>query len=165
MVVTPLQLLAAYSAVANDGLWVRPTILRRARPAKTSRVLKPETALEMRRLLESCVLNGTGKPAKVRGYSLGGKTGSAQKADGKLGYRSDRFIASFAGLAPIKKPRLAILVTIDEPQGSHWGAVSAAPVFREVARQALMTLRIPPDTPGDLRDGASHGSWKVAARP
>jgi cell division protein FtsI/penicillin-binding protein 2 len=158
--VTPLQLLTAYAAVANGGKLVRPTILRQTHPAPGKQIIKPEVAKETLALLQDCVNMGTGKPAKIRGYEVGGKTGSAQKADGKFGYKTRKFIASFASVLPVNNPRIAILVTVDEPKGTHWGAVAAAPAVREVARQAVLELRIPPNNPADIVDGADRKTWR-----
>ncbi len=158
--VTPLQLLTAYAAVANGGRLIEPTILKRSRPAPFKQIISPQAAAETRELIKACVTDGTGKPAKIAGYGVGGKTGSAQKVTPGLGYRGGKFIASFASVLPIEHPRIAILVTVDEPKGTHWGAVAAAPVVREVARQAVIELGIPPDDKNDLVDGASHATWK-----
>jgi cell division protein FtsI/penicillin-binding protein 2 len=158
--VTPLQLLTAYAAVANGGKLIQPTILRRTGPAPGKQILKPGTAKKTLALLKDCVDFGTGKPAKIRGYEVGGKTGSAQKADGIHGYRNRKFIASFASVLPVDDPRIAILVTVDEPHGTHWGAVAAAPAVREVARQAVLELGIPPNNPADVVDGADRKTWR-----
>ncbi|MBW3625117.1 MAG: penicillin-binding protein 2 [Armatimonadetes bacterium] len=158
--VTPIQLLTAYSAVANGGKLVQPTILKRTRPVKARQIITPQAAAETRDLLQACVANGTGKPAKIRGYRVGGKTGSAQKVTPGIGYKGRKFIASFASVVPIQKPRIAILVTVDEPKGTHWGAVAAAPVVREVARQAVIELGIPPDNVNDPVDGSEPKTWK-----
>jgi stage V sporulation protein D (sporulation-specific penicillin-binding protein) len=178
---TPLRLAAAYAAIANKGLLMRPQIVKQVRypatptePARTRtfppvpvrQVIKPETAATVTRLLSQVVTDGTGKPAKVRGYQLVGKTGSAQKVvEGR--YVPGKFVASFIGYLPASNPRAVILVTVDEPHGTHWGAVAAAPVFREVARQTMWFLNVPPDDPNDVFDGSDPSTWnrqRVAKR-
>jgi cell division protein FtsI/penicillin-binding protein 2 len=170
---TPLRLATAYAAIANGGILMRPHIVKRiewpessrrpgqvetAKPEAVRRVITEKTAREITELLKGVVEDGTGKPAKIRGYQLVGKTGSAQKiVDGR--YSSDKFIASFVGFLPASKPRAVILVTVDEPKGTHWGATAAAPVFREVARQTVWYLRIPPDDPNDRFDGSDRSTW------
>lgn len=170
---TALRLAAAYGAIANGGTLMRPHIVKRidwpetsrrpgeveiAKPDAIRRVISENTSREMRELLKGVVEEGTGKPAKIRGYELCGKTGSAQKVvNGR--YSPDKFIASFIGFLPADKPRAVILVTVDEPKGTHWGATAAAPVFREVARQTVWYLRIPPDDPNDRFDGSDRSTW------
>jgi len=144
--VTPLQLLRAYCIVANGGYLVRPHLIldKSAAPPPKVRVLSETTAEQMRRLLIRVVETGTGKTAAITGYVVGGKTGTAQKAIPGVGYRSGKYIGSFIGLVPADNPRLAILVLMDEPKSGYYGGVVAAPVFREIARQALLHLALPP---------------------
>ncbi|HEY3285295.1 MAG TPA: penicillin-binding protein 2 [Armatimonadota bacterium] len=154
--VTPLQLCAAYAALGNDGALVQPTIFKR-RPGekpKSHRAISPGTAVAIQQLLQGVVEDGTGKPAKIRGYRVAGKTGSAEVAEGKAGYKVRKYIGSFAGLLPADHPKVAILVKVDNPKGSHWGASTAAPAWREVARKAMSRLRIPMDDPSDMADGS-----------
>jgi len=92
------------------------------------------------------VVEGTGTEAAVPGYTVAGKTGTASKAENG-GYSRSNYVASFVGLVPAKNPRLAILVTIDEPKGAIWGGVVAAPAFAEIARFDLQYLEVPPDAP------------------
>jgi len=143
--VTPLQLLRAYCVVANGGRLVRPHLVQKPpwENDRGVRVLSEETARQMRRLLVQVIENGTGKTAAVQGYLVAGKTGTAQKPLPGMGYRSEKYIASFIGFVPAENPRLALLVLLDEPKGSHYGGVVAAPIFREVAKQALLRLAIP----------------------
>lgn len=158
IVVTPLQMVAAYAAIANDGVYIPPTLVKSApgweRPLKREprAVMSPANAAALRSHMEAVVTSGTGKSAKVAGYSVAGKTGTAQLvANGR--YMSGAYVASFGGFAPASKPRLAILVSVWHPRRGQYGGVVAAPVFREIARNCLDYLAIPPDTPGDLRDG------------
>ncbi|MEK7847101.1 MAG: penicillin-binding transpeptidase domain-containing protein, partial [Nitrospinota bacterium] len=100
-------------------------------------------------ILEYVVKSGTGQKAAIGGYSVAGKTGTAQKADeGKKGYSEDKYMSSFVGYVPSKKPRLVIMVGIDEPEGFAWGGEVAAPVFREIARQSLRYLKVPSENEG-----------------
>ncbi|MBM3451401.1 MAG: penicillin-binding protein, partial [Armatimonadetes bacterium] len=92
-------------------------------------------------------VDGTGKAAAIDGYTVAGKTGTAQKPGPSGGYAAGRYIASYVGLVPASRPRLAILVAVDEPSDGYYGGVVAAPVFQRIASQALWTLRVPPDAP------------------
>jgi cell division protein FtsI (penicillin-binding protein 3) len=108
------------------------------------------TAAEMRKMMEGVVLYGTGKQAQLNGYSSGGKTGTAQKIDPATGlYSKTLHIASFAGIAPVNNPVIAVAVVIDSPKGNYYGATVSAPVFAEVAQQVLEYLAVPHDI--DLR--------------
>jgi cell division protein FtsI/penicillin-binding protein 2 len=153
--VTPLQLAAAYGAVANGGTLMRPHILRAVRaggvetpvkPEPIRRVVSPEVAAAVRSMLGTVVETGTGAAAQIAGFSVGGKTGSAQVA-GAHGYESGHYVASFVGLYPLSHPRLVILCAVFEPQGVHWGAAVAAPVVHDLAKQAMLQLHITPDAP------------------
>ncbi len=152
LAVTPLQMVAAYSSVANGGEWVQPHLIKaRLLPDGTRqetvvprrRVCSPATAKLIRGYLERVVTKGTGGSAAIPGYRVAGKTGTAQKA-GEHGYGSGKAIGSFIGFVPADNPRFTILAIIDEPQGSHYGGVVAAPVFREVGLRALSFYNIPP---------------------
>jgi len=168
--VTPLQMITAVSAMANGGLMVRPHVVRELRrgnqvvePSEQQqlarRVIQATTAATMRRMLEGVVLGGTGKLAKLDGYTSAGKTGTAQKYDPNTGrYSAHDLIASFVGFAPLNTPAVTILVQLDSPAGAHEGGQVAAPVFKRVAQQTLAYLDVPHDVPtaaGPLR--ASHG--------
>jgi len=152
--VTPLQLLAAYCAVANGGILPRLHLVRRVvasadgpgkdiRP-RGKRVMSAATAATLRKMLEGVVVRGTGKAAAIPGYRIAGKTGTAQKPTKEAGFKSGKYVGSFVGFLPADKPRIAILVSIDEPKGVHYGAVVAAPVFRAVASRAAAHLGIAP---------------------
>ena len=155
--VTPLQMITAVSAMANGGLIVRPHIVREQRHGnqltesqepQPRRVIKETTAASMRRMLEGVVLGGTGKLAKLEGFTSAGKTGTAQKYDPETGrYSSHDLIASFVGFAPINTPAVTILVQLDSPAGRHEGGQVAAPVFQRVAQQVLAYLEVPRDVP------------------
>jgi cell division protein FtsI (penicillin-binding protein 3) len=160
---TPLQLVTAFSAIANGGLLNKPGVVREIRrggqgvPARQGgpaaadaprRVIRPETAATLRRMLEGVILEGTGKLARLEGYTAAGKTGTAQKIDPATGRYSLRdYIASFIGFAPVNSPAISVLVALDSPLGGHHGGDVAAPAFREVTQQTLAYLRVPPDLP------------------
>jgi len=160
--VTPLQMINAVSSVANGGLLYKPRVVEEMRrgdrvlplegpsaPAEARRVIRPETAATMRRLMEGVILNGTGKSARLAGWTAGGKTGTAQKIDPANGrYSRTKVIASFIGFAPINNPAVTILVSVDSPEGwPHDGATVAAPVFKRIAEQVLPYLDVPRDVP------------------
>jgi cell division protein FtsI (penicillin-binding protein 3) len=144
--VTPIQMAAAYGAVANGGVWLRPRLVA-DRPIKRRRVVSKAVSDQLMSMLEDVVIEGTGQEAEVEGYQVAGKTGTAAKPDPSGGYSSSRYVASFVGVVPASAPRLVVLVTVDEPRGAIWGGVVAAPAFQEIARFALQYLEIPPDGP------------------
>ena len=155
---TPLQLAAAYGAIANGGMLMRPHIIRATRrdgketlvaPTPVRRVLDPPVAAAVRSMLGTVVQAGTGRPAQIADFSVGGKTGSAQ-VSGPHGYEEGHFVASFVGLYPLSHPRLVILCAVFQPQGIHWGASVAAPVVHNIAREAMLQMQISPDAPGTL---------------
>jgi cell division protein FtsI (penicillin-binding protein 3) len=159
--VTPIQLISAVSAIANGGMLYRPHVIAELRrgeqalpaegplaPVEPRRVIRPETAATLRRLMEGVVLEGTGKLAHLDGWTAAGKTGSAQKIDPATGrYSRTQLIASFTGFAPISNPAVTILVSLDSPVGQHEGGEVAAPVFKRVAEQVLPYLDVPRDVP------------------
>ncbi len=146
--VTALQLARAYGALANDGLMLPVTLLRRDSPVRARRVMSPRTARQIREMLERAVSRtGTGRAAQVLHYRVAGKTGTVHKlVSGN--YAEDRYVASFAGMAPASNPQLIMVVTVDEPgEQRHFGGQTAAPVFSRVMAGALRLLNIPPDLP------------------
>jgi cell division protein FtsI (penicillin-binding protein 3) len=160
--VTPIQLISAVSAIANGGLLYKPHVvleLRRGEQAlpaaadsalasEPRRVIRPQTAATLRRLMEGVVLNGTGKLAHLEGWTAAGKTGSAQKIDPATGrYSHTQLIASFTGFAPISSPAICVLVSLDSPIGPREGGQVAAPVFKRVAEQVLSYLNVGRDVP------------------
>ena len=142
--VTPLQMAAAYGAVANGGVWHRPRLVADRHPVHR-RVMSRGVANQLMSMLRDVVIEGTGMEAEVDGYQVAGKTGTAAKPDPRGGYSNSRYVASFVGVVPASAPRLVVLVTVDEPHGAIWGGVVAAPAFQEIARFALQYLEIPPD--------------------
>jgi cell division protein FtsI/penicillin-binding protein 2 len=142
--VTPMQMAAAYSAIANGGVLVRPHIVQ-GDAAPKRRVITARTAWAVSRMLEGVLApGGTGSEAVVNGYTLAGKTGTAQKPDGTGGYSATKFVASFVGFAPANKPRLLVAVMVDEPKGDIYGGSVAAPAFQKIVSFALPYLGIPP---------------------
>jgi cell division protein FtsI (penicillin-binding protein 3) len=156
--VTPLQMLVALSAIANGGELVRPFLAEKLvyadgsehilnRPLATRRVISQQTSEKMKELLVRVVTEGTGKNAAIPGYTVAGKTGTAQKArSGYAGYEPGKWVCSFMGFAPAEDPKLAMIVLIDEPRTDYaTGGLIAAPVFQEVMKYALTTMSILPD--------------------
>jgi cell division protein FtsI/penicillin-binding protein 2 len=165
--VTPIQLISAYSAIANGGILIQPRLVRDVfrgtshealPPARGRRVVSEQTAATMRRLFEGVIDHGTGTTARVSGYTAGGKTGTAQKIDSTGHYSKSHYIASFVGFAPVDKPAIAILVTIDSPVGAIYGRDVAAPAFASIASQTLSYLNIPQDNPSSVLQVASSAS-------
>src|SRR4029077_2819890 len=135
--VTPIQMASAYAAIANRGVWVRPHLVERigasasTRPTRR-RIVSPWGASELMAMLKNVVAEGTGTLAAFPGYKVAGKTGTAAKPDPQGGYSDTRYVASFVGVVPASRPRLVILVSVDEPRGAIWGGVVAAPAFAEI---------------------------------
>jgi cell division protein FtsI/penicillin-binding protein 2 len=152
--VTPIQMASAYAAIANRGVWVRPHLVDHVgdgdtvRPAR-HRVVSAWVSRELMAMLKNVVAEGTGTLASVPGYQVAGKTGTAAKPDPHGGYSDSRYVASFVGVVPASRPRLVILVSVDEPRGAIWGGVVAAPAFAQIAKFDLQYLDggVPPDAP------------------
>ncbi|HJL93035.1 MAG TPA: penicillin-binding protein 2 [Woeseiaceae bacterium] len=143
--VTPVQLAKAYAILANDGMHIPITLLKN-RSHEGTRVISSDTAYDIRMMLEKVVADGTSRKAAVKGYRVGGKSGTAWKTSGSGGYSTDRYLAIFAGIAPLDNPRLVVVVLIDEPSGKYYyGGDVAAPVFSEVISESLQLLSIPPN--------------------
>jgi cell division protein FtsI (penicillin-binding protein 3)/stage V sporulation protein D (sporulation-specific penicillin-binding protein) len=149
--VTPMQMASVYAAVANDGVLVQPHLVRKVggrapfKPTKR-RIMAPDVNKEIKEMLTDVVVAGTGTEAAIPGYTVAGKTGTAQKPDGHGGYSGSRFVASFVGMVPATNPRLVVLVMVDEPD-VIWGGVVAAPAFAQIAKFDLQYLEVPPDAP------------------
>jgi cell division protein FtsI (penicillin-binding protein 3) len=150
---TTLQLAQAGAVMANGGLLVKPRlVIRRGNQVvpvePPRRVIRPETAIAMRRMMEGVVLHGTGTRARLAGYTSGGKTGSAQIFDVKTNRFTHSYNASYMGFAPVANPAIVAVVTINGTHGSGgFGGAVAAPVFRVVAGEALRVLDVPKDLP------------------
>jgi cell division protein FtsI (penicillin-binding protein 3) len=155
--VTTVQLAQAASVVANGGLLVRPRLVLKNSGQTTSfappvRVLQPETAIKMRQMMEGVVLVGTGKGARLEGYTAGGKTGSAQIYDYAAHHYTHTYNGTFMGFAPLTNPAVVVVVTLNGTHGqAGFGGAAAAPVFRAVATEALRILDVPKDLPDVLR--------------
>jgi cell division protein FtsI/penicillin-binding protein 2 len=150
LAVTPMQMGAAYAAIANGGILRPPHIVDsvggvRTPTPKGERILSPETAASVRKMLEGVLgPGGTATGAAIEGYELGGKTGTAEKPDENGGYSKTKFVASFVGFAPAKDPRLLVAVMVDEPKGDIYGGTVAGPAFKKITSFALTNLRIAP---------------------
>lgn len=154
---TAIQLITALSTIANDGVLMKPFVVREISdrngriikqfaPHVVKRVISSKTSCDVTSMLEAVVKEGgTGQMAQIEGYKIAGKTGTAQKAKsyGK-GYSKDKYVASFMGFVPSEDPKVAILVVVDEPKGIKYGGVVAAPVFKKIAQRSLICLNIPP---------------------
>jgi cell division protein FtsI (penicillin-binding protein 3) len=151
--VTTLQLARAAAVVANGGLLVKPRLVLkegdRTLPVEPAvRAIRPETAITMRQMMEGVVLNGTGKAARLQGYTTGGKTGSAQIYDYATRRYTHSYNGSFMGIAPLTNPAVVVVVTLNGTHGSAgFGGAAAAPVYRAVATEALRILDVPKDLP------------------
>lgn len=154
--VTALQTLMAYATIANRGEWVKPHVVKQIKSAEgqllaetqleKKRVLSESTAAQMTAMMRFVVDEGTGKLAgKLEGYTAAGKTGTPEKYIKGIGYKSGKFTPTFVGFVPATKPRFAIIVLIDEPQGLHQGGQVSAPVFNLIAQAALTDYLVEPD--------------------
>jgi cell division protein FtsI (penicillin-binding protein 3) len=154
--VTALQMVAAFGAIANGGVLMQPRLVRsvfeadgrevrRLEPVAVRRVITPETARTLTRLLVRVVDEGTGHRAAIPGYAVAGKTGTAQKLDPRTRrYSRAPGVLSFVGFAPADDPRFVMLVMLDEPRTERWGSEAAAPVFAAIGREILRHLDVPP---------------------
>lgn len=155
--VTPIQLCAAYACFANKGMLIRPQLIRKIESddqsfVKTSRyeeirrAISENAAKDTMTVLENVVLNGSGRKAKIDYFHVGGKTGTAQKANlSGRGYMKDHYISSFIGIAPLSDPRIVALVLVDDPKGCIWGETVAGPAFKRVVEETLRYLNVKPD--------------------
>ena len=138
LAVTPLQMAAGFSALANGGVLHRPHVVAgQSDPGK--RVVSPKTAAQVARMLEGVLAaGGTAQEASIPGYKLAGKTGTAQKPDPENGgYSEFKFFSSFIGFAPAENPRLMVAVMVDEPTNGYYGGEVAAPAFEKIVSFAL----------------------------
>lgn len=155
--VSAVQLITAASALANGGLLMRPYIvqaitnekgrvLKRTEPLILGQSTSPEIAEIVKRIMQTVITEGgTGEKAFLDGYTVSGKTGTAQKIDQNGTYAKGKYVSSFLGFAPVKKPQLVVLIIIDEPESAHYGGTVAAPAFRKILHQTLPYLNIPPE--------------------
>ncbi|HYP26305.1 MAG TPA: penicillin-binding protein [Blastocatellia bacterium] len=172
--VTAVQAVAAFAAIANGGEYIQPHLVARVTApsgevleeakAEPRRVVSQKTADTLKTMLESVVVQGTGKKAQIGGYRAAGKTGTAQKVDEQTGrYSNTRYVASFAGFAPVDNPEIACIVSIDEPKGAYHGGDAAAPVFARVVADALHILGVPPEE--DPQSTLTAGDFQVYDMP
>jgi cell division protein FtsI (penicillin-binding protein 3) len=156
--VTPLQTISLLSTIANDGIYTPPRIVAGELPpdgtpklvvfhsAPQHRVVSTMTAAQMKKMMEGVVLFGTARRAILNGYSVAGKTGTAQKVDPATGaYSKTKYVASFIGFAPVNSPAITIAVILDSPVGLHQGGQVCAPVFKRIAEQVLEYMHVPHD--------------------
>jgi cell division protein FtsI (penicillin-binding protein 3) len=156
--VSAIQLATALGVVANDGLLMRPLLIKEVldgqggvvrsnKPMVVRRVISADTARKMKALLAAVLKpDGTGALASLAQYEAAGKTGTAQKSNHQTGrYADDRYTASFIGFAPVTDPKILVVVVVNEPQKGFYGGVVAAPTFRRIAQQALHALQVPPE--------------------
>jgi cell division protein FtsI/penicillin-binding protein 2 len=149
--VTPVQMAAAYATIANNGVRMAPRLVlkvgsRRVKAPKPRRVVSASTARKVMTMLRDVVVQGTGTEAAIPGYTVAGKTGTANKPT-PTGYSTTKYVASFVGVGPARHPRLVVMVMVDEPKGTIWGGVVAAPAFAQIAQFDLQYLEVAPDAP------------------
>ena len=151
--VSPLQMVMAVAAIANVGLAMKPKLVEEIaypggtqviEPEPTAQVMRPEMAQTLQQMMGVVTDGYSDKYLDVKGYDIGGKTGTANLTEG-AGYKKDAYISSFVGIAPLENPQLAVLVKIDEPKDLPWGTVVAAPAFGRLVQQALAYLEVPPE--------------------
>ncbi len=154
--VSALQLICAVSAIANDGVLMKPYIvqaitdhlgkpLKTFKPQKVRKAISTQTAIRVKNMMKTVITKGgTGVNAALDGYSVSGKTGTSRKIDDNGTYSTKKHTASFVGFTPSENPEIAILVIIDEPQTEFYGGIVAAPIFKQIAQDTLNYLGIPP---------------------
>ncbi len=156
---TAIQLVAAYSAIANGGIMVKPHLLKKIsspdndisqdiKPVQVRRVISAETAKWLRKMLLGVVEDGTGKLARLEDYTLGGKTSTAQKANPRGGYYNEKVVTSFIGMSPAMNPKIVLYVGVNEPKGDEktlFGGKVAAPYFARMLDRVLKHMKVPPD--------------------
>ena len=164
--VSAIQLVSATAAIANDGIRMKPyivhaitsqsgRILEQTQPEVVGQAVSPEVAAIVRRIMQTVVTEGgTGTSALLQGYTVCGKTGTAQKIDQNGKYSLGKYISSFVGIAPVENPHIVVLVVIDEPNGEHYGGTVAAPAFQKIAHETLQYLNVPPNNPKGLLKAA-----------
>jgi cell division protein FtsI (penicillin-binding protein 3) len=144
LTVTPIQLASGYAALANGGLAVMPHVSRDAAPEGPGRrVISEKTSAIVRGMLQGVVDEGTGHLAQIPGYTVAGKTGTAQKVDPETGLYGDEYVTSFVGFAPAENPEYLALLAVDEPQKDIFGEVVAAPAFQDLMSFVLGYYNVP----------------------
>ncbi len=188
--VTPIQLVTMVSTIGNGGMYLPPSILlensKQLKPGEpmkplpfhpeqelpdplpsgAHRVISPLTSAKMRKMMEGVVLEGSGRPAALNGYSAAGKTGTAQKIDPiSHTYSHTKHVASFAGFAPVNNPAISVAIIIDSPNGAQYGTAVSAPIFKEVAQEVLEYLGVPHDEPMQAQPAAPAQDIAEDAQP
>ncbi len=154
--VTAIQLVSAFAVFANGGVYYPPQLVKEDEPVQGRRVLSEQVAADVLSMLSDVTkAGGTGTRAVPAGYTVAGKTGTAQKPNGKGGYSKDKFTAVFAGAIPADHPALVIVVALDEPQSSIYGGATAAPIFKQIAATALPILGVAPNVP------QQQNTWQI----
>ena len=155
--VTSLQLVTALSAIANGGYLMKPYVIEKItdpegnvveenKPEVVTRVVSYDTSDQMKQMLQNVVENGTGKKAQIPGFSVGGKTGTAQIPNPNTGgYYSDRYIASFIGFTPVEDPQIVMVVVVEAPRKKTHGGSVAGPIFKQIAEKVLFHLDVSPN--------------------
>lgn len=167
--VTPLQMLRAICAIANGGELLQPYIVKEIVDADGNviqkgekkivrRVLTEQVAAQMRGMMEKVVSEGGGKTAAIKGYRIAGKTGTAEKLAEGGGYAAGEYIASFVGFVPADKPKYAMLVMLDTPQGAFYGSQVSAPIFRDTLQQILVAKGVQPNSSEGLPSFSEMGA-------
>jgi cell division protein FtsI/penicillin-binding protein 2 len=157
--VSPLQVIGAYSAIANGGTLWEPTLMKDGhKPVKVRRVISEKTAQTLREMLSGVVERGTGTPAQIPGYAAAGKTGTSRQLEpGTRKYSTTRYNASFVGFLPAEKPRWTILAVLQNPKGQYYGAQVAAPVFARLGKRLLSLEGVAPTRPIVVAGRQSRG--------
>ncbi|MFQ5721086.1 MAG: penicillin-binding transpeptidase domain-containing protein, partial [Candidatus Aminicenantales bacterium] len=171
--VTPLQILQAINTIANKGVVAKPKIVKAilssshqttGEPTYYRRIISESTAHSLTLILKKAVEEGTGQAARIKGYKVAGKTGTAQKFNPATGrYSSSSHTASFVGFVWDKKPLFSMIVVIDDPQGQYYGGQVSAPVWGRIASQILRYLGIPPQ-PEATKTIIAAKSWRLENR-
>jgi cell division protein FtsI/penicillin-binding protein 2 len=173
--VTRLQMAMAMAAVANGGVLMAPKLVERLEdgrggvvaayaPVAVRRVLREEAARALVEALKTVpTREGTARAAAVPGYTVAGKTGTAQKAEPGRGYVPGKYVSSFIGFLPADRPEVLIAITLDEPQRGYYGGQVAAPVFRQVAERVMQYLGVPPDRPEEAGSALAAAGAKGTA--
>jgi cell division protein FtsI (penicillin-binding protein 3) len=173
--VTPVQIISAISAIANGGTLYRSHVVQEIRGStnlplpkrpEPTQVTDEKTAATLREMMENVILEGTGKPAQLNGYTAAGKSGTAQKIDTNTGrYSPNQYVASFVGFAPVNEPAITILVMLDSPEGAHHGGEVGGPVFKRIAEQVLAYLDVAHDVPMNSDSEFAHNKSQHSPGP
>jgi len=164
--VTPLQLAKAYSVIANDGLVINPKFVKSEKTQIHEEKKYENEFKQVKKVIKRVIEDGTAKRAAIEGYTVGGKTGTARLYTGnqkKDKYSNKEHISLFAGITPLDKPKLAIVVIVNQPKTKvHFGGYVAAPVFKKIATDSLRILNISPDNISDNKKQVSNKIEKIS---